>query len=144
MKDKNRNIKWKIHCSSPVEKIFHLLNSGDGRKSFWAESAQEINGQIHFSFPNGQTYISRIVGKTSNAEFSIIYFDTLVIFQLSGGKDTGTDITIINENVPANEFEETKAGWVSVLLALKAFADFGIDLRNHSKERTWDTGFVDN
>jgi hypothetical protein len=36
------------------------------------------------------------------------------------------------------------AGWVSVLLALKAAVDFGVDLRNHDPERTWSTGFVDN
>jgi len=32
----------------------------------------------------------------------------------------------------------------SVLLAIKAFADFVIDLRNHSHEKNWDTGFVEN
>jgi len=68
----------------------------------------------------------------------------LVTFLLSDSKDNGTDITLINENVPINECEEIKAGWVSVLLALKAFADFGIDIRNHSKEKNWSTGFVDN
>jgi hypothetical protein len=36
------------------------------------------------------------------------------------------------------------AGWVSVLLALKAAADFGIDLRNHDPARTWNKGYVDN
>jgi hypothetical protein len=144
MNSKKRRIEWKIYSVSPIEKIFHLLNSNEGRKNFWAESAEEINGYIHFSFPNGQTYTSKIVKRIPNTEFTIIYFDTLVIFQLSDDKDTGTNITVINENVPSSDYEETSAGWVSVLLALKAFADFGIDIRNHSKEKNWDTGFVDN
>jgi hypothetical protein len=144
MNSKKRRIEWKIHCVSPIEKVFHLLNSNEGRKNFWAESADEVNGCIHFSFPNGQTYTSKIVKRIPNAEFTIIYFDTWVIFQLSNSKDKGTDIRLINENVSSSEYEETKAGWVSVLLALKTFADFGIDIRNHCKERNWDTGFVDN
>ena len=28
--------------------------------------------------------------------------------------------------------------------ALKAAADFGVDLRNHEAARSWDEGFVDN
>jgi hypothetical protein len=33
---------------------------------------------------------------------------------------------------------------VSVLLALKAAADFGVDLRNHDPARTWWQGYCDN
>jgi len=33
---------------------------------------------------------------------------------------------------------------VSVLLALKAVADFGVDLRNHDRRRSWTAGYVDN
>lgn len=33
---------------------------------------------------------------------------------------------------------------VSVLLALKAAADFGVDLRNHDRERTWRKGYAHN
>jgi hypothetical protein len=39
---------------------------------------------------------------------------------------------------------EVRAGWVSVLLALKAAADFGVDLRNHDAARTWAQGYCDN
>jgi hypothetical protein len=138
-----RRIEWKIHCVSPPDKIFQLLNSNEGRKKFWAESAEEINGEIHFLFPNGETYISKIILRIPNSEFSIIYFNTLVTFHFSNCNNFGTDITLINE-VPFNDYDDINPGWVSVLLALKAFADFGIDIRNHSKEKNWNTRFVDN
>jgi hypothetical protein len=32
----------------------------------------------------------------------------------------------------------------SVLLALKAAVDFGVELRNHDLNRTWDQGYGDN
>jgi len=31
---KYKKIEWKIHCTSPVEKIFRLLDSNEGRKKF--------------------------------------------------------------------------------------------------------------
>jgi hypothetical protein len=29
-------------------------------------------------------------------------------------------------------------------MALKAAADFGVDLRNHDRQRTWEQGYVEN
>jgi hypothetical protein len=36
------------------------------------------------------------------------------------------------------------AGWVSVLMQLKAAVQFHVDLRNHSRERSWEKGYVEN
>ncbi len=41
-------------------------------------------------------------------------------------------------------YDEELPGWISVLLALKAAADFSIDIRNHDARRTWDQGYCDN
>ena len=41
----------------------------------------------------------------------------------------------INENINENEFNEVYAGWVSVLMNLKAVADFQCDLRNHNLKK---------
>jgi hypothetical protein len=56
----------------------------------------------------------------------------------------GTDLTLVDVGVPAADRAEVVAGWVSVLLALKATVDFGVDLRNHDPQRTWDTGYAEN
>ncbi len=77
-------------------------------------------------------------------KFSLIYFNSRVTFRFSICEDDGTDVILINENLPADVFEETKVGWVSVLLALKAYADLGVDLRNHNRKKSWDDFFVDN
>jgi hypothetical protein len=39
---------------------------------------------------------------------------------------------------------EVIAGWVSVLMCLKAAVDFGVDLRAHDPEKHWDNGYVEN
>jgi hypothetical protein len=46
--------------------------------------------------------------------------------------------------VRAEEWEEVVAGWVSVLMALKAAVDYGIDLRNHDARYCWEEGYVEN
>jgi hypothetical protein len=53
-------------------------------------------------------------------------------------------MTLEAGNVDDRFRNEMAAGWVSVLVALKAATDFGVDLRNHDPERTWEQRFVDN
>ncbi|TAI46947.1 SRPBCC family protein [Flagellimonas allohymeniacidonis] len=137
-------ITWKIYLKSDPKTVFDLLTTAEGRAKFWAEKAEEIDGQIHFEFPNSQTYQSRILKTISNQEFHLDYFDSLVKFTLVPSENGGTDLTLTNENVAESEFAEVNAGWVSVLMNLKAVADFQCDLRNHDPNRTWGQGYVDN
>jgi hypothetical protein len=60
---------------------------------------------------------------------------------VSDGKG-GTDVWLTHLTSAADH-AETAAGWLNVLLPLKAWLQHGIDLRNHDPERTWDHGFVD-
>lgn len=55
----------------------------------------------------------------------------------------GTDLQLTETGVPESETLENLPGWVSVLLALKAAVDFGVDLRNHHPARQWEQGYVD-
>jgi hypothetical protein len=50
---------------------------------------------------------------------------------------------------PSHEIDESirmemAAGWVSVLMAMKAAVDHGVDLRNHDASRSWSNGYADN
>ena len=52
------------------------------------------------------------------------------------------------EALPARSFAVrysggTVAGWVSVLLSLKAWVDFGGDPRTQDQDRNWDTGYAE-
>ena len=137
-------IYWKLHLKTEPKVIFDFLATSDGRAKFWSEQANEENGLIHFVFPNGQTYDSSILKIVPNTEFHIDYFNSLVKFKLKACENGGTDLSLINEGVAEREFSEVNAGWVSVLMNLKAVADFHCDLRNHNPIKTWDQGYVDN
>lgn len=56
----------------------------------------------------------------------------------------GTDLTLTDVGVPDPYHSEVIAGWVSVLMNLKAAVDFGVDLRTHDPERNWDNGYIEN
>ena len=72
--------------------------------------------------------------------FAIEYVDAETRFELADDGAGGTDLTLIS----TDEDRKTFAGWVSVLLSLKAAADFGVDLRNHDPARSWRYGYADN
>ena len=137
-------IKWKLHLKSAPKKVYDFLNSSKGREIFWSESSNEQDGIISFHFINGQEYKSKIISRKSNQLFEIEYFNSTVKFELSDDGFGGTDLTMNNHGVAAEEYLEVHAGWVSLLMALKGAVDFNIDLRNHDKSRTWSNLYVDN
>ena len=65
-------------------------------------------------------------------------------FQLDDDGDGGTDLSLVAEVPNESSRMEFAAGWVSVLLAMKAAVDFGVDLRNHDAQRSWSQGYADN
>ena len=125
--------------------MYDALSTDAGRASFWAESAVERGGVIHFVFPNGATWDGRVLKATPPQEYSVIYYGgSVASFTLVDDNRGGTDLTLNDTGVPPEDWGEVVAGWVSVLMALKAAVDFGIDLRTHDANRHWDTGYAEN
>lgn len=143
--DAGEAIRWRIHLRSTPETVYALLTTDSGRARSWAESAIERDGAVEFRFPEGTTWRGRILARTEPRRFVVEYFGgTRATFELADDGRGGTDLTLTDEGVARDGREETRAGWVSVLLALKAAADFDVDLRNHDARRTWDQEFADN
>ncbi len=137
-------VTWKIQLKSNPKRVFEFISTSKGRERFWAEKAAEKEGFIQFLFPNGQTYRSRVIRSLPYKEYHLDYFHSLVKFKLEQTEYNGTDLALTHENVPEDDFSEVNAGWVSVLMNLKAVADFECDLRNHDPEKTWNQGYADN
>jgi uncharacterized protein YndB with AHSA1/START domain len=138
-------IVWRLHLASPVARVYEALSTDSGRAAFWAESAVEHAGLIHFIFPNGAVWDARIVQAYPPHRFVLEYYGgSLASFDLADDGQGGTDLTLTDRGVPPEDRAEVIAGWVSVLMALKALLDFGVDLRTHDPARTWDQGFVEN
>ena len=133
-------IRWRLHLATSPPEVHALLATDSGRARFWAESAVERDGIVSFRFPNGYAHDARVKASQPPTLYELEYFGSSARFELAPDGRAGTDLTLTHDD----DHPDTRPGWVSVLLALKAAADFGVDLRNHDRERSWDQGFVDN
>ncbi len=138
-------IVWRIHLASPRERVFEFLATDEGRARFWAESAVEGERGIKWCFPNGMVTTLELLESTPPSRYSVRSLGrSAATFTLTADGVGGTDLTLEDVGVPLAWRDETEAGWISVLLALKAAVDFGVDLRNHDPDRTWDQRYADN
>ncbi|GAB4518083.1 MAG: hypothetical protein Tsb0010_02290 [Parvularculaceae bacterium] len=129
---------------SSVEEVFDLLSTDAGREAFWAEESREAEGAVALRFPNGATETARILASETPRLFELSYFGVRTRFALADAPDGGCDLTLTADGRDRDDREEIRAGWVSVLMNLKAVADHGVDLRNHDPSRSWDEGYADN
>lgn len=137
-------VRWKMHFASPPQKVFEVLATDEGRASFWAESAPERDGRITFNFIGHEPYTGRVLRREPTRLFAIEYFGSQVEFTMEPDGAGGTDLSLVSTQVDESIRMEVVAGWVSVLMAMKAAVDHGIDLRNHDASRTWEDGYADN
>ncbi|MDP9370097.1 MAG: SRPBCC domain-containing protein [Chloroflexota bacterium] len=138
-------LRWRVHLISPPGQVHAVLMTDLGRAHFWAESVWEEDGLITWVFPGGQTWRGEVLENVPPRRFAVRYVGgSVATFDLADDGSGGTDLTLTDAGVPAEHRAEVAAGWVSVLLGLKAAVDFGIDLRNHDPARTWAQGYVDN
>jgi len=138
-------VRWKLRLKSSPQVVYDKLSTDEGRASFWAESAIEQDGVIHFVFPNQAEWKGRILKNEPPHLFKVEYYGgSITTFKLDPDGSGGTDLTLTDRGVPVEERSEVIAGWVSVLMALKASVDFSVDLRTHDPKRTWDEGYIDN
>lgn len=136
-------IRWRIHLAVPPEHVFEALDSNGGRASFWAESADESDGWIDFHFIGSVRFRAEVLERVPPRLFALTYFDGVARFELSDNGAGGTDLLLTHEGVPLDDWAEVHAGWLNVLLPLKAHVGFGVDLRNHDPRRTWQDGYAD-
>jgi len=138
-------IRWRIHLNASPSTVYAALSTNEGRASWWAESAAETDGVIHFVLPNRFEWHDKILDQQPPHRFAVEYIGgSHATFELAADGQGGTDLLLTDSGVPGEDRPEVIAGWVSVLLALKAAVDFGVDLRNHDPARTWDQGYADN
>jgi uncharacterized protein YndB with AHSA1/START domain len=143
--DDRNSICWRLHLKSGRAEVYQALATDVGRTSFWAESTVERNGSIRFVFPNGAAWDGEILLAEPPHRYTVRYYGgSTAAFVLKDDDRGGTDLTLTDSGGPAADRTEVIAGWVSVLLALKAAVDFGVDLRNHDPLRQWDNGYADN
>ena len=123
--------------------MFAALATDDGRASFWAESAVEVEGCVEFHFSNGVAFKGRVLERRPPRLLAIEYLGGPARFELTADGMGGTDLLLTQDGVAPEEWNEVHAGWLNVLFPLKARVAYGVDLRNQDPERSWDQGYAD-
>ena len=138
------DIRWRLHLRRPPEEVFRFWATDEGRAAFLAESsATGPVGEIRLGYPDGQRLDVTATAVDPPRRFAFRYFGgSHVEVLLEPDGRGGCDLTLVETGAP--EPDENRAGWVSILLALKAACDHGVDLRNHDPGRTWADGYLDN
>ena len=136
-------VVWRVSLRSTPEAVYDALDTAVGRAGFWAEEAPERDGCIEFRFVNGVETTAEVLHRARPGLWRVRYFGSEVTFDLSAHHDGGTDLTMTDRGVAEEDRAEVTAGWLNVLFPLKAYVDFGIDLRSHDPERTWQRGYID-
>jgi uncharacterized protein YndB with AHSA1/START domain len=140
------SVQWKLHLRSAPDHIFALFSTDAGRCAFWSETSLESENTMTLSFLGEPHPIAcHILERTPPHRFVFQYWaGTTVEVSLCPDERGGTDLTVTETGfLTAAHREENLAGWVTVLMNLKAVADHGIDLRNHDPERTWKAGYCE-
>lgn len=143
MRDENfKNVSWRVVCHANIKKVFDLIATDSGRTKFWCEQSTTSEDHIHMIFPGGETETARILKYDRPTSMEIIYFGAVTKFQITELR-SGC-VVHVEAIVRDADFDETNAGWVSVLMNLKAVSTYDIDLRNHKQDYSWARGFIDN
>lgn len=139
------SIEWRVHLTSAPEAVFEAWTTDRGRTRFWAEESRATDGGFTLSFVNGRRLDVPIVESAPPIRFAFRYFGgSAVRLDFASDGDGGCDLTLRETGVPEAEHVDNYAGWVSVLLTLKAALDFAVDLRGHDGSRSWEQRYVDN
>ncbi len=138
-----RSVEWRLHCRSSPAAVFEMWTTDAGRERFWAERSTSDGETFLLLFPDGTEERCEVLGQEPASRFAFRYFGSDVEVSLEPDGRGGTDLRLVNDGIADEEYEEVHAGWVSVLLPLKAAVDFRVDLRNHDPRRTWRELYVD-
>jgi hypothetical protein len=140
-----RDFRWRLHLESPPSRVYGFIATDFGRGRFWVERSEEHDGLVQMHFADGQELIAPVLERRPPQRFAMRYFGgSELYFELRPDGRGGTDLELVQREVPAADWPVIQAAWPSVLLALKAACDFEVDLRNHDPRRTWNQGYVDN
>lgn len=137
-------LRWRVILPASREQVFDVLMTDAGRCRFWAESSNQRGDRVDLRFADGTGTVLEVRSVLRPATIEVRYFGTPTTFALQALTPASTLLEVTADDVDPADQIEVAAGWVSVLLCLKAYLMAGIDLRNHAAPHSWRHGFVDN
>jgi len=142
MKTELLEIKTAIQILKPVSEVFEAIVDPKKMSNYFISKStgrMEEGRQLKWRFPEFDMEFPIRVGKIERDKYISFYWDIdgielLVEIMLSSGDSTGTIVTITEKSRKNDEagirwLKGNTEGWANFLACLKAYLEFGINLR---------------
>ncbi len=142
MNKQQLEIKTSIQIQKPANEVYEAIaDPGKMANYFISESSgrMEAGKQLMWKFAEFDIVFPVRISKTEQDRFISFYWDVdenehLVEIELQPLKDASTVVTISEKGRPNDEkgiewLKGNTAGWANFLACLKAYAEYGINLR---------------
>ena len=139
-----RDLRWRVHLTVPPALASGFIATDTGRARWWVERSVEGDGLVELQLAAGESFIAPVLERRPPERFALRWLGgSEARFALRPDRRGGTDLEFTLLDVPDERWSHEHAGWVARLLALKAAAGAGVDLRNHDPLRGFEAGYVD-
>lgn len=142
MENKTLEIKTAIQIQKPVYEVFEAIVDPVKMSNYFISKSSgkmEEGKQLRWQFPEFDLEFPVRVGKTEINKYISFYWEIdgielLVEMTLTGRDDSSTVVTITeksrnNDEAGIKWLTGNTAGWANFLACLKAFLEYGINLR---------------
>jgi hypothetical protein len=121
-------IVWRLHLASPPALVYDFLGPDESHSYFWAVSESEP----HLAHTDGSLWHNATVEREPQRRLALHYVGgSVTTFDLVDDGDGGTFLQLTDMGAPAEDRTGVIAGWIALLLALKATVDFSANLGGH-------------
>jgi hypothetical protein len=135
---------WRVHLLAPRELVFDLITPEFEPGPYRASSAGRLDGENGWLAPEGAHLKDATLDLTPPRRIVARYAGGgVATLELSDDGRGGTVLRLTDVGQQAEDRTELVAGWVSVLLALKASVDFSLDLRDHDRRTFWTGAYLE-
>ncbi len=142
MQNNNLEIKVALQISKPVNLVFDAIIEPDKMSNYFISksSGKMIEGkEVVWNFPEFEVDSLIKIGKIEENKYISFYWkidedDLLVEITLNQKENNSTLVTITEKSKPYNEaginwLKLNTEGWANFLACLKAYLEYGINLR---------------
>jgi uncharacterized protein YndB with AHSA1/START domain len=142
MKNKTLEVKATLQILKPVNEVFDAIIDPDKMSNYFISKSSgkmEEGKKIIWKFPEFEMEAPVRIGKIEKDKYISFYWDSdglelFVEMTLSPGKNNSTVVTITeksrnNDEAGINWLKGNTEGWANFLACLKAYLEYGINLR---------------
>ena len=135
---------WRVLINATAADVYRAVSTDEGRAGFWVATSRSTASGITLEFFDGTSWTGRMLRATPDRAVELTYLGGgTVVLEILPVSQSQCIVAVTDRPTNPVDWLANYAGWVAVLLNLKATAEFGVDLRNRDGARSFEQGFVD-